>query len=100
VKDDKLIGYYGGANCPTNEMKKKKYTLMEVLDRLMLTDEEVLLCKQHREYADKLDEMLPEFDDERMDVIGQNGNDGTHYATIDSEGNLTSWAERLGQPPE
>lgn len=34
------------------------YTLKQILDRLMLTDEEVLLCKQHREYAEKLDYIL------------------------------------------
>ncbi|MAF42626.1 MAG: hypothetical protein CMI54_00465 [Parcubacteria group bacterium] len=63
----------------------KRYTLKEVLDRLLLTDEELLLCQQHREYAEKLDEMFEghpsydEDDDERMDIIGQNGNDGLHY---------------------
>jgi len=36
----------------------KLYTFSEVLERLMLTDEEVLLCKQHREYNDRLDDML------------------------------------------
>ena len=36
----------------------KLYTFNEVLERLMLTDEEVLLCKQHREYNDRLDDML------------------------------------------
>jgi hypothetical protein len=38
--------------------EERRYTFSEVLERLMLTDEEVLLCKQHRDYDRKLDEML------------------------------------------
>jgi len=38
--------------------ERKTYTFEQVLDRLMLTDEEVLLCKQHREYTDKLEDMF------------------------------------------
>jgi hypothetical protein len=53
----------------------KKYTLSEVLERLLLTDEELLLCQQHREYVKKLDDVLPE---------------------IDSIGNLRN----IGEPPE
>ena len=34
------------------------YTFNEVLERLLLTDEEVLLCKQHTEYNKKLTDML------------------------------------------
>jgi hypothetical protein len=34
------------------------YTFEQVLERLMLTDEELLLCKQHREYNKKLNDML------------------------------------------
>ena len=34
------------------------YTFKQILDRLILTDEEILLCKQHREYAEKLDDMF------------------------------------------
>jgi len=35
-----------------------KYTFDEVLERLLLTNEELLLCKQHREYGERLDDML------------------------------------------
>jgi hypothetical protein len=69
--------------------EEKLYTFDEVLERLMLTDEELLLCQQHKEYSKRLDEIL-EFDSERMDIIGQNGNDGLHY---DSIGNI-------GDPPD
>lgn len=89
---------------------KKTYTFDAILERLMLTDEEVLLCKQHKEYGKKLDKMLDntplqavngrpgrvfgikkrEPSDERMEIIGQNGNDGLHY---DSIGNI-------GDPPD
>jgi hypothetical protein len=75
--------------------EERRYTFSEVLERLMLTDEEVLLCKQHRDYDRKLDDMLEgigncdnrggrvfgikkeskEFPT-REDIIGQNGNDG------------------------
>jgi len=41
-----------------SEPEEKRYTLSEVLDRLLLTDEELLLCEQHREYAERLDDML------------------------------------------
>lgn len=34
------------------------YTFKQILDRLMLTDEELLLCQQHREYSRKLDDIL------------------------------------------
>jgi hypothetical protein len=43
------------------------YTFKQILDRLLLTDEEVLLCKQHREYAEKLDYLL-DARDFRIDV--------------------------------
>ena len=43
------------------------YTFNEVFERLLLTDEEVLLCKQHTEYARKLDDVLAA-EDFRMDV--------------------------------
>lgn len=73
---------------------EKAYTFDAILERLMLTDEEVLLCKQHREYGGRLDRMFgvkkEEELNERMDVIGQNGNDGLHY---DSIGNI-------GDPPD
>jgi hypothetical protein len=88
---------------------EKKYTINEIIERLALTDEEVLLCKQHREYAEKLDTVLDarDFRMDRMDIIGQNGNDGLHYNT-DSEGNILNWHKRsmeslgktLGEPPE
>jgi hypothetical protein len=38
--------------------KERLYTFNEVLERLLLTDEELLLCKQHTEYAEKLDDMF------------------------------------------
>jgi hypothetical protein len=38
--------------------ENKRYSLREILDRLELTDEDLLLCKQHREYAEKLDDMF------------------------------------------
>ena len=86
--------------------EEKLYTFSEVLERLMLTDEELLLCKQHKEYGKRLDEIL-EFDSERMDIVGQNGNDGLHYSA-DTEGNIRNWHGRnvrtlgikLGPPPE
>jgi hypothetical protein len=54
---------------------QRRYTLEEVLDRLILTDEELLLCQQHREYARKLNDALPD---------------------IDSIGNF----KNMGEPPE
>ena len=41
-----------------SEPEEKRYTFGEVLDRLLLTDEDLLLCKQHREYGEKLNDML------------------------------------------
>lgn len=38
--------------------ENKRYSLKEILDRLELTDEDLLLCKQHREYGKRLDEMF------------------------------------------
>jgi len=38
--------------------ESRLYTLDEVTERLLLTDAELLLCKQHREYGEKLDDML------------------------------------------
>jgi hypothetical protein len=37
---------------------EKAYTFDAILERLMLTDEEVLLCRQHREYGGRLDRMF------------------------------------------
>jgi hypothetical protein len=38
--------------------EERLYTFNELLERLMLTDEELLLCKQHRDYNKKLNDML------------------------------------------
>lgn len=40
--------------------KDKKYTINEIIERLTLTDEELLLCKQHRDYNKKLDDLYNE----------------------------------------
>ena len=47
--------------------EERVYTFNEVLERLLLTDEEVLLCKQHKEYNKKLDKIL-DAKDFKMDV--------------------------------
>jgi len=63
------------------------YTFNEVLDRLLLTDEELLLCKQHRDDNKKLDDMFeghPSY------------SEGMHYPpenVCDNRGNI-------GNPPD
>ena len=76
---------------------EKKYTINEIVERLTLTDEEVLLCKQHREYADKLDNVLDarDFRMDKMDIIGQDGNIlNWHKRSMDSLG------KTFGEPSE
>ena len=78
-----------------------RYTFEQVLERLLLTDEELLLCKQHREYAEKLDDML-DARDFRMDVnsIGdlvEKPTDLWGIHTKEKEQNLKAYHERLKQ---
>lgn len=38
--------------------EERLYTFNELIERLIITDEELLLCKQHRDYNKKLTDML------------------------------------------
>jgi len=74
--------------------KERLYTFNEVLERLLLTDEEVLLCKQHTEYVEKLDDM---FDVNSIGDLVEKPADLWGINTKEKEQNLKDYHERLKQ---
>lgn len=66
----------------TVDGKKKHFGLFEDLETAELVARGARV-KYHGEYCNHGEPVLWDFDEERMDIIGQNGNDGEHYEEVD-----------------
>lgn len=60
--------------------------------------------EEEEDYWNRLEEACKDageaWDDERMDIIGQNGNDGLHYVVINDDGTTCRVQHKMKYAPE
>ena len=74
--------------------EERLYTFNELIERLIITDEELLLCKQHRDYNKKLTDML---DVNSIGDLVEKPADLWGINTKEKEQNLKDYHDRLKQ---